>query len=462
MNRVLISAISLLRKNAVPQPYNDNTFDAMLSNEACAKYLLRNGPRPDVIIALCTTESLEEIEVNDYSITSYGYYKGAVKEYCRTNQIPIPKIRMIRISRREQTSNHYGQTLKQIMEILWEYGKDSQILIDTTGGLRNISIMTQSMARLLGYYGFPDIKAYYVNYMEKRVFNDHTDKQLEIMEAIAQFANHGTVKQLAKYFQDSKYEEIKELLAAMQEFSDSIQICKTEHLPDIINKRIFPALDHVSEIKDARANREDISALQQMVVYIKSQFGWNGIDNQITPLTLIEWCLNNGYIQQAVTMFTENIPKYLVDAGLLTVNNPQKYRPPLLHTANEMHWLYTVLIDSCSTQMNMGEVIKKLDGIKHFSLQTVRRNLPDFSLKLTVEQEAAFKGFLYYYVYIKRAIRNILNHASENEKPLTNPQRAEFRMYGVNIDDLTPSNISQNLTDALNLLKQCIPNTFGG
>lgn len=32
-------------------------------------------------------------------------------------------------------------------------------------------------------------------------------------------------------------------------------------------------------------------------------------------MTLIDWCLNHGYLQQALTLYTERIPEVLLDPG---------------------------------------------------------------------------------------------------------------------------------------------------
>ena len=230
---------------------------------------------------------------------------------------------------------------------MWIRKQQTKILIDTAGGMRNISIMMQTMTRVLQYYGY-QTAAYYTNFSEKRIFCDHTDRQIAIMEALAEFAQHGTVRKLRDCFRNNRIPEISSLLDAIQAFSDSMQLCRTQDLPAIINERIFPLLDRIDGLRDTAVSQEDVAALRQMTDYIRIQFGYNPLMPalEITPVDLIRWCLKNDLIQQAVTLFTENIPKYLIQTGLLQVEHPEAHLPNGFNT-QEASWLYTDVIESC-------------------------------------------------------------------------------------------------------------------
>lgn len=460
MTRFFITCISTLSIRSVPILYNNGTIEASQTNEACCKYLLKRGPRPDYIIALCTRDAIEKTAENGSILRSYAHFEDSIRAFCTENKIPVPKIFQVRLYRKEERDNHFGEAISKVLSKIQEYGErqNTRIMVDTAGGPRNISIMMQTMTRLLHYYSYDQVDAYYTNLTEHRIFHDHTNQQLAVTEAIATFVEHGTVRQLAEYFRSSKCKEVRRLVDAMKAFSDSIQLCQTECLPDIINRQIFPALDKIAALRGAQANKEDIAALQQMVDYIRYRFGYNPFAPQpVTPISLIKWCLQCGYVQQAVTLFTENIPKYLVDSGTLTVSNPERY-PAMKSNTQQSTWLYNQVIDSCKPprSSHLGELSFKLASIENFTTSKMHCALPDFRLNIHRNSEESFRAFLAYYVYIKKKIRNRLNHAAEEENELNNNQTRMLIRFGIDIGELTPENISENVLAALKQLEACL------
>ena len=286
------------------------------------------------------------------TVRSYDYFRQAITDYCKENGKPVPAFIPVKLLRNYERNNHFGTAVTQVYDIIRNETspQDTKILIDTAGGMRNISIMMQSMTRLLQYYGY-QTAAYYTNFGEKRIFCDHTDRQLAIMEALAEFAQHGTVRKLRVCFRDNRIPEISELLDAMQTFADSIQLCRTQELPAIINERIFPLLNRIDSLKGKDVSQEDVAALRQMADYIRFQFGFNPWEPEhtVTAVDLIRWCLNNDLVQQAVTLFTENIPKYLVQIGVLRVAHPEEHLPSGFNT-QEGTWLYSDVIEGCYQQ----------------------------------------------------------------------------------------------------------------
>lgn len=460
MTNIFITCISTLNKSPEPIPYNNGSIEATQTNEACCKYLLKRGPRPNVIIALCTRDAIQK-DINGMTVRSYDHFKNSVKAYCKENALPDPTFYPVRLFRNEERKNHFGKAITQVLNLIQEVGERTatRISVDTAGGPRNISIMMQTMTRLLHYYGYSQVEAYYTNLTERRIFHDHTNRQLAITEAIATFVEHGTAHQLASYFRDSSCQEIHVLLKAMEEFADSIQICQTEHLPVIVYRRIFPALDRIETLSGAQANQEDVAALKQMVNYIRHRFGYNPFDPlTVTPVYLIKWCLENGYVQQAVTLFTENVPKYLVESETLIVKHPEKY-PAEKNNSKYCTWLYLDVIESCRnapSKKKEGELTIKLDGIRAFTIRGLHDAYPDFRLHINPNSEASFRAFLAFYVYIKKRIRNHLNHAKDEDYALNWRLEKTFKDYGIDTGDLTPKNITDNLLKALDLLGKCM------
>ena len=74
MTCIFITCISTLSPRSVPVLYNNGSIEAIQTNEACCKYLMRRGPRPNVIIALCTRDATEK-QADDKTIRSYAHFE---------------------------------------------------------------------------------------------------------------------------------------------------------------------------------------------------------------------------------------------------------------------------------------------------------------------------------------------------------------------------------------------------
>lgn len=565
MKNILITSISILNPKAATIEYRSG-ITAKQSNEACCKYLLKRGPRPNLIIMLCTKDAIS-VTKDEKTIRSADYFQDAITQYCQEIGCPVPQFQIVKLLRDAEKSNHFGKAITQVENIIKaDSPQNTHILIDTAGGLRNISIMMQSMTKLLNYNGYKT-DAYYTNYTEKRVFHDHTDKQMEIMEAIAEFAEHGTVHKLRKYFQNHENQQIHDLLNAMSDFSDSIQICRTEKLPEIMEQKILPALDRLDSLRGAAANHEDIAALKQMTDYIRLRFGWNPMGTKITTIQLIRWCLGNGLIQQAATLYTDTLPKYLLNLGFICItdesqlthnsmNSPEvtllyndiiegcveknavseeeeqihelkqylegtkkiKFRyPKVKNVCNEISALKNEINpkknqsiqnvckqlkdngnpirkklidyvkereftgiqkmvnsisnneklirelldippieqDTIDTSNASKEIRKKIDGIESFSIQKMNEQHSWLKIECDASCTEQMRDFLRSYVYIKKGVRNLMNHASE-EDVMNDAQLQYFQNHGIDTADLTPQNIKKNIEFGLNQLEKCM------
>ena len=81
--------------------------------------------------------------------------------------------------------------------------------------------------------------------------------------------------------------------------------------------------------------------------------------------------------------------------------------------------------ETVTTEANI--ISKKLFGIRNFTMQALRRNLPGIRLNIHRDKIGDFKKFLAYYVYIKQCVRNYLNHARDFEDDLSTDQIEEFQ-----------------------------------
>lgn len=110
--------------------------------------------------------------------------------------------------------------------------------------------------------------------------------------------------------------------------------------------------------------------------------------------------------------------------------------------------------DESSEQSDV--ISKKLANLRNFSFTAIRRRLKGIKLYIYRDKAEEFRKFLAFYVYIKKAVRNYLNHAKDGEVDLTPEQIKEFQSYSIHTGPLTIENIKANITEALKCLDDCI------
>lgn len=578
---ILITCIGATYENAPSVLYNKGRIEAKTTSEACCKYLLKKrGRNPDMVIALCIPDG----DKNNKTKNNYSCFERSVSDFCTINGIRIPDFEAVMITKKEEKSNCFGKTLFMVRSLIQQNSNPggTRIIIDTALKLHSVNIMLQMMTCLLKNDGYNMIESYYASPEREQIVEDNTDHLMKLTEAITEFSEYGTSEKMRScfelYFRKKPEPVVSRLLEEMQSFSDSVQLCQTERLQDILNNEIFPTLYEIEKMTGAAAMREDVFTLKLMAENIRKKFGCSmtGDTYVVTPMMLIEWCLKNRCIQQAVTLFVESIPKYLFSSGIvkydnIVVNNisspevnciytqmlqaccdeddiayvgneksgqkliqfelmkeyiekgrvnaadedkirlfidtiaefrkligdkrPQsvmcKYSPKneaekkmvelilkfnpasfskFLNTLKVHTTIFTVFlkemgkVDNIPSQeekkdpdtIETNAIAKKLCGIRNFSMQALRRNLPGIRLNIYRDKIGYFQKFLAYYVYIKQCVRNYLNHAKEFNDELLSDQIEEFKSYSINTETLSIRSITDNIIEAMKCLDACI------
>ena len=572
---ILITCIGAMSENAPSVLYNKGTIEAEMTSEACCKYLLKKrGRTPDLVIALCMPDG-------NKTKNNYISFERSVSDFCTSEGRRAPSFAAVKITKNEEKANFFGRSIFMVRHLIQQNSKPegTRIMIDTSPKLHSLDRMFQMVICLLKHDGYNMIESYYTSPEKKQIAGDHTDHLMAMTEAITEFSEYGTSEKTRACFKSFARKKtdpiVNHLMKAMQSFSDSIQLCQTERLQDILNNEVFPTLDEIDKMSESAVIREDIFTLKLMAENIRKKFGFSmtGDKYAVSPMMLIEWCLKNRCIQQAVTLFVESIPKYLFSSGIV------EYDDMLDNTLNspEVNFIYTQMLQACCTENGvtyvssnnggtrlmrlelmkkyiekgrvneadedkirlfidtldefrrligdrrpravMGNyppkneaekklvelilkfnptsfskfvntlkvhtsiftlflnemdkteikpsetetvtteaniISKKLFGIRNFTMQALRRNLPGIRLNIHRDKIGDFKKFLAYYVYIKQCVRNYLNHARDFEDDLSTDQIEEFQSYSINTEAHSISTITDNIIDAMKCLDSCI------
>ena len=201
---------------------------------------------------------------------------------------------------------------------------DDTVYIDGAGGLRTINNIIQLLTKILKYTGIKNPHTLYADVQNKQnCFISDTknfDKMTDLADAFNEFMTSGKSEQLRQCIKNTPNENVLNLVNMMCEFSDKIRLSNIDNIEATVNS-----------LKDAASkveNENDSSCIESVIIrrfipVIREKF--IGENQKTDYCRLVNWCLENSLVQQAVTIFTEKIPVYLFDNNILVLNNPNLF-----------------------------------------------------------------------------------------------------------------------------------------
>lgn len=234
-----------------------------------------------------------------------------------------------------------GDSIIKLCEAIVEYKKglphDARIklYIDTTGGFRNAAMLFLIIGRIMSYLGVEIEDIFYTGWSQKKCtvhkIRDTYDL-LDLISGFEEFLMFGSAKKLNAHYKlngESKrnstctqnQKSIDELIKAMDRFSDVVNISRRGEF----KTELSFLSQRLSNISDDDSTSEDFN--YQLIKFLrepiereyKSLVGYQA-ETIKDDLSYVEWCLKHDYVQQALTLFKECVPSFLVDKGLIVID----------------------------------------------------------------------------------------------------------------------------------------------
>lgn len=234
----------------------------------------------------------------------------------------------------KQLGDNIIKLCEQIIEYKSELPSDSKIklYIDTSGGFRNAAMLFLIVGRIMSYMGIEVANIYYTSWV-KGVCTVHEIKDtydlLDLIAGFEEFLMFGSAKKLNDHYrvnesnlqitqETSNQKSIDELLKAMNQFSDVINISRRGEFKtelSILNQKLSQIhFDYDSSVEGF--NYQLIKLLREPIEKeYTSLFKQKSLDT-MDELSYVEWCLKHDYIQQALTLFKECVPDFLIKKAL--------------------------------------------------------------------------------------------------------------------------------------------------
>lgn len=276
-------------------------------------------------------------QYENHDITHLDYTKMCMKDILSEDAwriIPEPHLGEDNVSLAMNRTLSYtlriaGQ-IQDDIDAMRRENPDVKIVLhaDCTGGPRHAIMMLINIIRLLQYNDVEIGSLFYSNWISSKragkieQIND-VYRFYNLIAGAEEFVNFGSVKDLQGYFQNRNISaELDDLLLAMGEFADEVKLCR--------RWRFVDAIDHLREaIETFEEKWEDVEQRLDTVIESNDDVRLNDmLMFQLLPqihkdysnllgehdsLSLIKWCLNQGLLQQALTLYTESIPDFLFD-----------------------------------------------------------------------------------------------------------------------------------------------------
>lgn len=291
------------------------------TNEAPTKFIIKKldmeDKHLDRIICVTSAECREK-EINGETVSTVDYFKDAVKKFCESEDIAvIPEIINVDVDINDSVTRKLSLLTAEIPE-------DSVCYIDTTGGKRDDMMLIQLLMKMLKYRGIKIELSVYANYQDKIVRDcGDTYNCLDVLDGVNQFVTDGKATILSSIFENCEDENVKYLLSCANRFCECLQLSMTDELDGIL-ENLHSAVESFKNGTDGNDSAE-IFLLRQAIPLIEEKF-FAGLrsKNKTDYCYLVKWCAENGLIQQAITIYTEKIPKYLFAEGLVKATEEER------------------------------------------------------------------------------------------------------------------------------------------
>lgn len=286
MAKKIILFLSQLHPGAKEQIYrcpDGSEVWGTQTNEAPVRFLLRAYPDTTEVICIVTPEA--------EGSTWAGFQDTVAQE--------APGVVLRRVAFQEGQDFSAGP----LGEIISAVEKGDEILLETTGGFRNAVMDLLLLSRVLSYKGITTACAVYSNFKTGQVEDvSRLIGMFELVGGMQELTRFGSVRTLRNYYaaqpEEKQDEKINNLLTAMEKLTETITLCRTR----LIDQRLEQFNKALSEAEDC----ED-PLMRTLLPVFRSKFG-----KRLTTPGLIKWCVESDMLQQALTIYKERIPAYIL------------------------------------------------------------------------------------------------------------------------------------------------------
>lgn len=318
---IVIFFMSIFRDNAVSTVYSDESglfkAECLHTNETALKYiewkLASANERIDAVYAIVSKE-----------VAGSGFQR--FKEIFKDRDFKIVPVPL-------QDNGSLEGSFSSICDMYDMLEKELagncriRVHLDMTGGFRHSNVLMLAMLRLMQYAGAESGIVTYTNY-QNRIVEEAGDliDIFSLLGGAEEFASFGNVEQIQRYFRKipDKSIYLENLLNQMQNYSDAIRVCSQfEDVSEALNmlKQSVELYKNMLNMGISICEQEKLFAKLLPVIEKDYADVLAAPDSLQRVPYIIRWCAGKGLLQQAYTMYTEWLPVYFTECGIIKIIN---------------------------------------------------------------------------------------------------------------------------------------------
>lgn len=376
----------------------------------------------DKIIMLCTSKTLEKVaEVpigteKIYDISPIDYFKDQIRDYMRPDTDDEELFQAIEV---DLTSPYRGiQSVITTLRSIKAAHEDQtlNLYLDTHGGLRGIQRIMEATVSLLKSEDIDVKDAFAVEKGKEsepsRIISETENMKIyDFVSGVNEFFSCGRADTLMKYKENLEHtheakkessskniftKEENQLITAISDVATGIQWCSIPAFDQGIKdlQKIFPEISE-STAKNTSTESSDTKNIDKgsyLDIYrtnIQKDYS-TLLKKDHTVLDEIEWCINKGFYQQALTLIESKISGLLVyDLKLFTFTRPQGIKQE--KDGKTIHYSYTC-INKNNNEVKKTFTINNVFNDYIYAFNRIRKSNNNSNEKFTIEYNKPWIG----------------------------------------------------------------------
>lgn len=318
----------------LPKIYKNGIGPCYTTNESAVRYgVQKHGPMKRLFVFATQTVQLpltyktkEDIikeyrDEEDHTYTHLSYFEHRLQQ----GEHPIET--ELEVADYDENAD-MTENIQSIVEMaakvdafIASLPKDDTLVLhaDCTGGMRNAAMIMMAVLRLMQYGDRVRIGDILYSNLSKRIVEEGNDiyALFDLIAGAEEFVRFGSVQTLRDYYKrqsmSKQSPELQQLIKAMADFSDAISLCNSGTFRDAI-KNLRDAMKafrtKYDESGDTSLPDSLMNRLYERISHEYEELLQSEAENkELEDITLIKWCIQHDYVQQALTLYTEQVPE---------------------------------------------------------------------------------------------------------------------------------------------------------
>lgn len=479
MKKVMLQFLSDYKTNAEERTYiyyeagsGIKRYLGAQTNDAPTKCLVdlamedKTFDRDLQILCICTEKVLEEKADGE---TAFEHHKSMIEQYLREQQncppVPVTPIRYYaKKSLDERTVDVYNQITNFLLA--GQIDDDIRVYVDYTGGFRDASFL---MVTLISYLeSFSHVKCekiVYSNFHEGKIESiDNIYSIYQMISGVNEFLSTGNARLLNDFFKCNET-NTSQIIKDIVNFSNLMSICDLDGLDRAV-RRLYQDINDYRPMDNPSIYDAIFNSLIPLIkdrMHISELYHDNNARSiekkDINYPALIKWCIENGMIQQAATLYVEKMPVYYF------ANDDNHF------LNSKINWGNVNLASGASSKEMTAFYVNLFDPYAKSSFQEEEEILQDAIMQ---EWKAAFEKRPMRYGYLQTEIHRIANRLKKSmpgsgeyfdrfqeiiRKNFRNGNRNEFdslQIEGLNLNQTTIEKFMNEFGNNLKISHYCL------